>query len=190
MDSKNEAKAMIDQGAGIYASGHVHMGIIINHHYHVELWRAGRLLWEDEFDNLVVTAGLNKYLDATLKTGLTSPTWYVMLVNGPSGSNTYAAGDTMASHSGWTENVTYSNSTRVAWTPGSVASGSVDNSGSKASFSINGSITNLAGCAMTDVSTKSGSTGTLLGVGAFSGGDRTGLQSGDTLNVTTTCSLT
>ena len=37
----------------------------------------GVLKWSDTFDNLVTTEGLNKYLDATLKTGLTTPAWYV-----------------------------------------------------------------------------------------------------------------
>lgn len=44
---------------------------------------AGELLWREECHNRVVTAGLNKLLDATFKTGLTTPAWYIGLV-GPS----------------------------------------------------------------------------------------------------------
>ncbi|MCY2965065.1 MAG: hypothetical protein NT069_15760 [Planctomycetota bacterium] len=40
----------------------------------------GNLKWEDGFWNRVMTSGLNKLLDATLKTGLTSPAWYVGLI--------------------------------------------------------------------------------------------------------------
>lgn len=87
---------------------------------------------QEEFDNLVVTAGRNKYLDATLKTGLAAPLWFVGLVAGPTETD-YLAADTMASHAGWLENSTnYSEATRPAWTPGAVAGGSVDNSAMKA----------------------------------------------------------
>ena len=43
----------------------------------------GELLWTRKAKNRVVTTGLNKLLDATFKTGLTSPTWFVGLC-GPS----------------------------------------------------------------------------------------------------------
>jgi len=162
-----------------------HMGQRISHIYHVECYGPdGVLKWEDTYHNLVTTAGLNKYLDATLKTGLTSPTWFVGLITGPGAGNTYLAADTMSSHAGWTENVTYSNGTRPAWTPGTISSGSVDNSASKAIFNVNGTVT-CAGSIMVDNSTKGGSTGTLLGEGNFTAGDRL-VQSGDTLNVTVT----
>lgn len=144
-------------------------------------------VWTEDFHNLVTTVGKNKYLDATLKTGLTTPAWYIGLVTGPGGSNTYAAGDTSASHAGWTENTGYSNSTRVAWTPGSVSAGSVDNSGSPAVFNMNASYT-VGGGFMIDNSTKGGSTGTLLGVGSFTGGDKAG-GSGDTITVTVTATM-
>jgi len=143
-----------------------------------------RLVWADDFHNLVTTAGKNKYLDATLKTGLTTPVWYLGLVTGPGGSNIYAAADTSASHAGWSESTAYSNSNRVTWTPGSVSAGSVDNSGSPAVFNINATAT-IAGAFMIDNNTKGGATGTLLGVGNFTGGDRA-VQSGDTLTVTVT----
>lgn len=170
-------------------------------HHGAESWRAllgldgnpeappcasydGTLAWVDDVFNLVTTAGLNKYLDATLKTGLTTPAWFVGLVTGPGSGTTYAAGDTMASHAGWAEDATYSNATRPAFTPGTITGGSVDNSASKAVFNINGTAT-IAGGFLVDNSTKSGSTGTLLGEGDFTGGDRA-VQNGDTLNVTVT----
>lgn len=164
------------------------MRVKIKQHYKIECFdREGKLKWIDYIDNLVVTAGLNKYLDATLKTGLASPAWYVGLVdNTPAPS--YVAGDTMASHAGWAESTVYSNANRPTFTPGSISGGSVDNSASKAVFNINGTAT-LDGCFLTDNNTKGGTTGTLLGEGAFTGGDRA-VQNGDTLNVTVTCSLT
>lgn len=165
-----------------------HLSVTILHLYEVQCFGVdGTLKWSDKFENLVTTAGLNKYLDATLKTGLTSPAWYVGLVTGPDSGNTYLAANTMGSHAGWTENTTYSQGTRPAWTPGTVSAGSVSNVASKASFSITGTV-NLAGCFVADNSTKGGSTGTLLGVGGFSGLDRSAIN-GETVVVTVTMSM-
>lgn len=47
---------------------------------------SGNLLWEETAYNRVVTVGLNKLLDATFKTGLTTPLWYVGIV-GPEITN-------------------------------------------------------------------------------------------------------
>jgi hypothetical protein len=184
----NSAKAQVQTDAEVAVASAEHHSVTIKHLYVVEcLDPDGNVKWREEFENLVVTTGLNKYLDATLKTGLASPSWFVGLITGPGGGNTYVAADTMASHAGWAENVTYSNPTRPAWTPGAVAGGSVDNSAAKASFSITGTIT-LAGSFFTDNSTKGGTTGTLLGEGNFTGGDRVA-NNGDTVNVQITCSL-
>ena len=159
------------------------LNLKVNQHYKVECFdKLGKLKWIEEFDNLVVTAGRDKYLDATLKTGLASPAWYV----GLKGTGTPAAGDTMASHPTWSEIVPYSNATRPTWTPGTISGGSVSNSGSVAAFNINASST-VYGAFMVDNSTKSGTTGTLLGAGDF--GTSRAVESGDTLNVTVTCSL-
>ncbi|MEO0080306.1 MAG: hypothetical protein ABIK44_06490 [candidate division WOR-3 bacterium] len=155
--------------------------VVAKNTFKVECYgRDGRLKWVEEFDNLVVTAGLNKYLDATLKTGLSSPAWYV----GLKGSGTPAASDTMSSHPTWSELTPYSNATRPAWTPGTISNGSVDNSANKAQFNINASAT-IYGAFMTDNDTKGGTSGTLLGVGDFS--TARSVESGDTLNVTITC---
>ncbi len=142
----------------------------------------GNLKWIDEFDNLVVTAGLNKYLDATLKTGLTTPLWYVGLKD----TGTVVAADTMASHAGWATITPYSNATDPAFTPGTIAAGSVDNSVAKAVFNINAT-DDIYGAFMKDDNTKGGVTGTLLGGGDFAAARS--VISGDTLNVTITCSI-
>lgn len=143
---------------------------------------AARLKWRDISPNLVTTAGLNKLLDATFKTGLTTPAWYVGLVDNASFS-AYNAADTMGSHAGWNEGTPYSNANRPTWTPGSVAAGSVDNSASKAVFNINATLT-VRGCFLADENTKGGTTGTLYGEGDFAASRA--VQSGDTLNVQVT----
>lgn len=152
--------------------------------YKVECFdKNGKLKWEDGFENLVVTTGRNQYLDATLKTGLASPAWYVGLKDAVAA----VAADTMASHAGWAELAPYSNAVRPTFVLGTIANGSVDNSASKAVFTINGSGT-IGGAFIANNSTKLGTTGTLLGAGEFA--SARSVISGDTLNVTVTCSIT
>ena len=150
----------------------------------------GALKWEAEEDNLVVNTGL-AYMAGSALTSVTAITaWYIGLY-GAGASNTPAAGDTMASHAGWTEVVPYSNATRVACTfaTATTANPSVaTNSASVAAFTINATST-VGGAFLTSGSAKSGTTGTLFSAADFSSpGDRS-VVSGDTLNVTYTLSL-
>ena len=157
--------------------------ITLENHYIVEcIGPDGKLKWTDEFDNLVTNEGLNDNLDKYLKGSTYTAAFYVGLTDG---TPTVNATDTMSSHAGWTEVTDYSESTREALVLGTVASQSVDNSASKASYSINATAT-VGGAFITTVNTKGGTTGTLYGVGAFSGGDKS-VDNGDTLNVTVTC---
>jgi hypothetical protein len=172
------------------------MNAHVEHHYNVVCTDSrGNTKWTEDFDNLVTTEGMNKYLDATLKTGLASPAWYVGLIDN-AGFGAIAATDTAAkitnttpnspTTNDWAESEAYTEATRVAYTPGTISAGSVDNSTSKAAFSMNATKT-INGCFLVSVNTKHGTTGTLLGVGSF--GSTRGVNSGDTLNVTLTCSL-
>lgn len=145
---------------------------------------AGNVKWEDDFSNLVTTVGKNDLLDKYLAGSGYTAAWYLGLVDGAS-TPTYAAGDTSASHAGWTESVVYSNSTRPAVSWNSASAGS--KASTATSFSINGSGT-IAGAFLISVSTKSGTTGILYSVGNFTGGSRI-VASGDTLNVTYTASV-
>jgi hypothetical protein len=157
--------------------------------YQVELRdRDGRIKWADDFNNLVTTEGLNTLLDATFKTGIAHPAWFIGLVDGDTGSPPeYGAGDTMPSHGGWSEfSSGYDEAIRQAFTVGSIAGGSADNGDARAVFTFTGNGT-IAGCFLTDDDAKGETDGLLYGVGAFSGGDRA-VEDGDTLRVTTTLS--
>lgn len=143
----------------------------------------GNLKWQDSFENLVVTAGLNALITNTFKNIPGSVAWYV----GLKGSGTPLAADTMASHSSWSEITAYSEANRQTFTAGTVASGAVDNSASKAVFNINGTTT-IYGAFMASDNTKGGTTGTLYGVGDFSASRA--LVNGDVLNVQVTVSAT
>ena len=182
METKIGSDSKMAFSAGLEAVAGAELGMKVRHHYKIECVRGGKVVWTEEFDNLVVTVGRNKYLDATLKTGLASPLWYVGLKD----TGTVVAGDTMASHAGWAELTVYSNATRPAFTPGTIADGSVDNSASKAVFNINAT-DDIYGAFMADNNTKGGTTGTLLGGGDFA--SARGVISEDTLNVTVTASI-
>jgi hypothetical protein len=151
----------------------------------------GNLKWEEGNNNLVVNTGI-QYMAGTALTSVTQvTTWYLGLVTGPGSGTTFAAGDTMASHAGWTEFVGYSQANRVTATFATATTANpsvVTNSASVAVFSINAGGT-VAGAFLTTSNTKSGTTGTLFSGSDFTGGDRT-VVNGDTLNVTYTFSLT
>ena len=150
----------------------------------------GDLKWEAKCPNLVVDVGLqdmnNKYFLGSAYTA----TWYIGLY-GSGASNSPAAGNTMASHSSWTEETGYSQATRPACTfatPTTANPSVATNSASPAVYSINATAT-IGGAFLVSENTKGGSTGTLYSASDFtSPGDRS-VVSGDTLNVTYTLSL-
>jgi hypothetical protein len=176
-----------DVGADMWAAANVARagdialgGPAMSSIYHVECFdKDGNLKWEETVKNTVVNAGLNDLLTQYFKGSSYSAVFYVGLKD----SGTIAAGDTMASHAGWTEDTNYSNGSRPALTLGSVASQSVDNSASKAVFNISGTTT-IYGAFVTTNSTKGGTTGTLYGAADFSASRS--VLNGDTLNVTIT----
>jgi hypothetical protein len=150
----------------------------------------GNLKWEAQSKNLVVNAGLAYMAGSALTSVAQITTWYLGLY-GAGASNTPAAGDTMASHAGWTEVTAYSNGTRVTATfvTATTANPSVvTNTASPAVFNINGTTT-VGGAFLTSNDTKGGTTGTLFSAADFgSPGDRN-VVNGDTLSVTYTFSL-
>lgn len=150
----------------------------------------GNLKWEAEEPNLVVNVGLAYMAGSALTSVAVITTWYIGLY-GAGASNTPAAADTMSSHAGWTEDINYSNATRVAVTfvTATTANPSVaTNSASPASFDINATST-VGGAFLTSGSAKSGTAGTLFSASDFtSPGDRA-VTSGDTLKVTYTMNL-
>lgn len=148
------------------------------------LLSGGGLLWADANHNRIVDVGLDEILDKFFKGSTYTASHFVGLTDS---TPTTAAGDTMSSHAGWSEVTAYSEGVRQTYTPGTVASQSVDNSASKAQFSINGTTTVGGGFLTTD-NTKGGTAGILVSVEAFTGGDKS-LGNGDTLSVQATYTL-
>jgi hypothetical protein len=137
-------------------------------------YKGGPIIRQESFPNTVVTVGKNYLLDQALAGSGYTAAFYLGLISSVSYS-AIAAGDTMSSHAGWTEAAAtnapdYDESARptAAWAAAS--------SGSKAlsaglDFTFNESGT-VKGCFLTTVSTKDGTTGTLISAGLFSGGDQ------------------
>lgn len=150
----------------------------------------GNLKWTAESQNLVVNAGLQYMAGVALTSTAQITTWYIGLY-GAAASNTPAAGDTMSSHSGWTEIDCYSNANRPTATFASATNADpsvVTNSANPAVFNIDTTAT-VGGAFLTSNNTILGNTGTLFSAANFqSPGDRN-VVSGDVLSVTYQFSL-
>lgn len=149
----------------------------------------GQVKWEEEMCNLVVNQGLQSMVSVYLDGATQITTWYIGLITGPGSGTTIAAGDTLASHAGWTEFTNYTGNRKTA-TFGTATTADpsvIDNTASPASFSISSTGGTVAGAFLCSVDT--GTSGTLFSASDFqSPGDRV-VVSGDTLNVSYTFSL-
>mgnify|MGYP001178343001 CR=1 FL=1 len=144
----------------------------------VEHVRNGVVIWRGTFFNVVTTVGKTDILDKYLKGAAYTAAWYL----GLAGAGTKAAGDTLASHAGWTEVTPYAgNRPSITW--GTTSGGS--NTATQVSYSINAGAT-VAGFFV--CTAASGTSGTMYNAVDFTGGSRA-VVSGDTLNVTPTLTV-
>lgn len=185
----NNAKSTDSIAASVEASGGVRDRINAGGVFHFKCYdKDGNLKWADSIQNLVVNEGLRD-MNAKYFSGSTyTAAWYLGLITGPAGSTTIAAGDTLASHIGWTENTSYSGNRKTVTfgTPTLADPSVVSNSASPAQFAMNNTAT-IAGAFLASVNT--GSSGILFSASDFqSPGDRSVIN-GDTLNVTYQFSL-
>lgn len=153
-------------------------------HKHCKQPHIDKLKWEAEAKNAVTTEGLSHILDVEFHGTTQVATWYIGLIKT---DYTHAAGDTLASHAGWTEAVPGTDYTgdRLAWTEGAASSGVMIN-GSTVDFPCLTTIT-LKGALLASVAT--GTSGKLFCTAAFSGGDQA-VNNGDTLKATYTITAT
>lgn len=152
-------------------------GIKLRNIYTIECFGPdGVLKWREVVKNTTVTVGLNDILTQYFKGAAYTAAWNV----GLKGTGTIAAGDTMASHAGWAEVTAYSGN-RPTLTLGTASGGSIDNSASKASYTMNGSYT-VAGAFVCVGAT--GTSGILYGAADFAQARSGG--TGDTMQVTVT----
>jgi len=157
--------------------------------FHVQCFdKDGNLKWETTEHNLVVNEGLQDLNTKYFKGSSYSAAWYLGLITGPAASTTYAAGDNLTTHAGWTEFTNYSgNRKAVTFGTATTADPSViDNSASPSQFTITGAGGTVAGAFLCTVA--SGTSGILFSESDFqSPGDRA-VVAGDIINVTYTFS--
>jgi hypothetical protein len=163
--------------------------------YHVVCRDAeGQVKWEDSFPNLVNAVGKQLMLDTLLSgSSYTTVGPFLGLIGGS--SPTFAAADTMSSHSGWTEFVDYTVSGSAV--RGTASFGSASSTGttptnvtsktaSAITYTVTGSGGTISGCFLVTgsgaSSTISNTSGTLYSAGAFSTAKAT--TAGDTVSVT------
>jgi hypothetical protein len=140
---------------------------------------AGNERWTETVDNLVLNAGKTEIVDKFLRAASYTASWFLLL----KGTGTIAAGDTLATHAGWTELQPYAGSNRPAITWGTTSAGS--NTSTTVAVSINATAT-VAGAGICNV--QNGTSGVLYNAADFA--TARNVVSGDTLNVTVTISVT
>lgn len=150
---------MPDEVDGFQPMGWVNLG-----HYD----RRGIKIGEYQFRNLVVNQGKNDILNVYFADGTAtaSSSWFMGLI-GDSGFTGIVAGDTAASHGGWTEFTNYSQSTRPLWGQAGPSTGvTTITNASPVTFDITGS-GNLKGGFIITQNTKGGTSGKLWAAALF-----------------------
>lgn len=146
----------------------------------VEIYRAkDGSIEKYTFPNGMTNLGRNNLLDVYFRQQANS-TWYLGLID--TGAS-LAAGDTMGSHTGWTEATYYSEGTRGTWGPSAASAQSITN-GTQVTFSINANGHTVFGIFVTSDNTKSGTSGNLWSTAGFS--TPPAVNSGDIIKVTYT----
>jgi hypothetical protein len=183
----NDASVIRGSGIGEAAEAHGR--------YEIEcVGEDGKLKWREVIENVVATVGKNLMLDTAFAgSAYTVVGPYMGLISSVS-YTAVAAGDTMASHSGWleaggTNAPTYSGNRKTAvWsasTAGSKALSAALSFAITSSGTVKGAFLNFGSGA---VNTKDDTNGTLWSAGTFSTGDKA-VVNGDTLNVNFSTSL-
>ena len=179
----NNAKVAERVGAAVEKSGDLSDRIGLGGVFHFKCYdKDGNLKWEESTHNLVVNEGLKDLNDKYFSGASYSATWYLGLVNA-SPSPSYAAGDTLASHAGWSETTDYSgNRKAVTFGAATLADPSViSNTAVPSQFSMTGTVT-VAGAFLCTAAT--GTSGVLFSVSSFQAPGNRSVVSGDTLSVT------
>jgi len=128
--------------------------------FRLEQVRDGKVIAVREGKNIIVSEGFASLLDIMFYSTAKISNWYIGLVGD---APVYAVGDTLASHSGWTEDANYAGD-RKSWVTDASASGSISNS-TAAEFTMNAT-TIIAGAFICSAAT--GTTGTLWCEKSFS----------------------
>lgn len=156
---------------------------------------AGNELWSEEFDNLITTLGKNLLLDTTLAGSSYTTVGPFMGLISSVGFTAVAAGDTMASHSGWNEaqgatNVPdYTGNRQTPTFSAASAGAKAFSAGLPYVFTSNGTIQGAFMATNTGaVATKASTAGTLFNAGTLAAAQP--VITGNTLTVSWTGTIT
>ena len=187
--------------ASLQANVTVPEGIGMAGVYHVECRdKEGNLKWEETLPNLVNAVGKELMLNTLLSgSSYTTVGPFLGLISGA--SPTFAAADTMSSHSGWTEFTNYTvggsavrgtASFSAATSTGTTPSNVTSKAATAITYTITGAGGTVGGCFLVTgsgaVNTQSSTAGTLYSAGAFAVAKIT--TAGDTVSVTYSTSAT
>ena len=154
-------------------------GLRVKGKYEGAIVRAGRVIDEFEAENVVVNEGLNYLLSGSLAAGSQITAWYLGIFSGNYTPVSTDAASTIAASS--TESSAYSGGSRPTWTAGAVASQTVSNSASRATYTFTGGAT-IYGAFLVSVATINGTSGTMFSGAQF--GASKAVVSGDQLLLT------
>ncbi len=144
----------------------------------------GDLIDSEVVENIIPTEGLNYLVGVSVSNTAKLNNWYIGL---NSGNYTPVAGDTAATYpSNATEFTNYVGATRLAFTPGTVSGGTVDNTAAKAEFEFSDTTTVYGGF-MTSASGNGATSGVLISAVKFSSPKQPG--AGGILRVTAGLSI-
>ena len=178
-----KAKAAESVGASVDKTAGLESRAGLGGVFHIKCHdKDGNLKWEESNHNLVVNEGLKDLNDKYFSGSSYTATWYLGLVNA-SPAPSYAAGDTLASHSGWVETTDYSGDRKaVTFGAATLADPSIiDNDAAPSQFSMTGTVT-VGGAFLASVAT--GTSGILFSVSNFQAPGNRDVVNGDTLSVT------
>lgn len=153
--------------------------------YLIEVIKDGVVIDSEVVHNLLPIEGINHMMGVTLKGVTPVATWYLGLFEG---NYTPTSADIMSTFPGLaTECTTYDETARVAWDEGSIVTGAVNNSASRAEFTSNTTKTVYGGF-MASNPVKGATSGVLLSVVRFS--SPKSFEAGSVLRVTAGFTMT
>jgi hypothetical protein len=165
----NDAGLLVPAKQKLYLGGH----------YDAQIIRAGEVIDEFGFDNLIVNEGLNSLLNVYLDAATQITSWYCGLFQGNYTPVATVTGATIGAAS--TECSSYTAGVRQPFTPASSTAQSSTNSASRATFTFNAGVT-IYGAFLVSTAAINGVTGTLFSAAAF--GAAKAVASGDQLLLT------
>ena len=130
-----------------------------------QIIRAGKVIDEFDFDNLVTDEGLTSMLGVNFHADAQITSWYLGVFEGNYTPVSSDGAATIASNA--TESSAYTSSTRPAFTPAAAAAKAITNTASRATFTFNASKT-IYGAFLISSSVIGGTTGVLFSAARFS----------------------